>query len=120
MTPEQPRPITRVRMGMTVIDRHGDAVGTVDLIRMGDPGAVTSDGQASTSTDPFAAVTAALTGGEEPRVPRPAAERLIRVGYIKIDRPGPTDAYAAADEVAEVDGSEVRLNRPAVDLLAEV
>jgi hypothetical protein len=109
MHPDQTRPMTAVRPGMAVVDRDGQPVGTVDTVRMSDPGAVTAQGQDQAPAGLFAAAAEARTGSPEPKVPAPAAERLIRIGYLKIDRPGPTDAYAGADEVASVHGDEVHL-----------
>lgn len=96
-------PIHRVREGMQVADLGGAKIGKVVLVKMGDPEALTAE------HDP----------GAEPYLPDELAERLLRTGFIKIDRKGllKRDVYAAADEIDAVDGDLVRLSVP-VDVLA--
>ena len=96
-------PIHLVREGMQVADASGSTIGKVVLVKMGDPEAVTVE------HDPKA----------EPYVPDELAERLLRTGFIKIDRKGllKPDVYAGADEIDTVDRDLVRLSVP-VDRLA--
>ena len=101
--------IEQVHEGMTVIDSNGDEVGKVRAIRMGDPEAASSDGQSM----PRAPMEDFLTGifGTSPDVSPEQAERLVRVGYVQIDRPllG-RDAFVASDRVERVDDDTVHLN----------
>ena len=92
-------PIEQVFEGMRVVDADGEEVGKVEFVKMGDPEAVTIAGE-----DP----------STMPLVPSPFAERLLRVGYIQIDRKGlfARDAYAAATEIERVEGETVHLNLP--------
>jgi hypothetical protein len=92
-------PIEQVVEGMGVVDADGEEVGKVEFVKMGDPQAVTIAGE-----DP----------STMPLVSRPFAERLLRVGYIQIDRKGlfARDAYAAATEIERVEGDAVHLNVP--------
>ncbi|QWZ08652.1 hypothetical protein KRR39_01960 [Nocardioides panacis] len=92
-------PIEQVVEGMRVVDADGEEVGKVEFVKLGDPGAVTIAGE-----DP----------SMMPLVPRPFAERLLRVGYIQIDRKGifARDAYAAVTEIESVEGDTVHLNVP--------
>ena len=80
-----PDPIARVHAGMTVLDRNGEGIGTVSAIRMRDRTvvAVSSDDRGG-----LLQPIAALFRGTEPNVPRQFAERLLRTGYLKVDRPG--------------------------------
>lgn len=102
--------IEQVREGMHVVAPDGKKVGKVEDLKMGDPEAVTSDGQ----TDPE---TGGLIGtvvndfAETSRLPRHTAERLLRIGYVKIDRSGlfTGHAYLAADELDRVEGDTVWL-----------
>jgi len=99
---------------MAVVDSRGEQVGTVDLVRMGDP-------EASTAPDDREPVAAGLVGqvldafaAAEPDVPEPLRSRLRRAGYLKVDGPGLTgsDRYVRADQIADVDGETVRLRVP--------
>jgi sporulation protein YlmC with PRC-barrel domain len=102
--------IEQVREGMHVVAPDGTKVGKVEDLKMGDPEAVTSDGQ----TDPE---TGGLIGSvvngfaETSRLPRHTAERLLRIGYVKIDRSGlfTGHAYVASDELDRVEGDTLWL-----------
>jgi hypothetical protein len=90
-------PIEQVREGMRVVDATGKDVGRVEFVQLGDPDAVTTQGQAR--------------AGIEPRVPGELAERLMRIGFVKVDRKGffKSDAYVGADEIDRVEGEIVHL-----------
>jgi sporulation protein YlmC with PRC-barrel domain len=102
--------IEQVREGMDVLASDGRKVGKVEDLKMGDPEAVTSDGQ----TDPE---TGGLIGtliddfAETSKLPRHTAERLLRIGYVKIDRSGlfTGHAYLGSDELDRVEGDTVWL-----------
>jgi hypothetical protein len=100
-------PIDQVREGMPVIDAKGERVGKVAYIKLGDPQAVTAQGE-----DP---------GDGEPRIAGELRERLLRVGFIKVDRKGflRPDAYVAADEIDRVEDGAVHLLAPDNALLSE-
>jgi len=110
-------PITQVHEGMTVFDSAGEKVGKVKAVRMGDPQAATAKGQESAQAhgllDHFAA--AFETGS----VPAGAKERLARMGFLRVDAAGifTGDRYVASDEIAAVDGDEVRLSVQRDDLI---
>jgi len=79
-------------------------------VRMGDPQAVTPRGNvraASGLVDALAEVFA----GDEPSIPEARRAQLLRVGFIKIDGPGLTDAdrYVGADKIRDVSGDTVTL-----------
>jgi hypothetical protein len=99
-------PITQVREGMPVVDASGEHIGKVDFVKLGDPEAVTAEGEATSS---------------EPHVVGELRERLLRLGFIKIDRKGllRADAYAAADEIDRVQDGTVHLLVPDKALLTE-
>ena len=107
-----PGPIGHVREGMTVVDESGDEVGTVKEIRMGDPQAVTSEGQSMEQDVGFVQRMAdAFSGNDD--LSDHAKERLARVGFLRVDRGllgG--DAYVAADRVVSVSGDTVRVRGP--------
>ncbi|MFC8190651.1 hypothetical protein ACFUMH_03180 [Cellulomonas sp. NPDC057328] len=103
-------PIGQVTEGMDVVDAAGEPVGTVDDVVLGDPGAVTSEGQGTGRTGGLVgAVVDAIVGPSD--LPEQERERLARLGYVKIDARGlfAGSRYAAADEVAAVEGGTVRL-----------
>ena len=103
--------IEDVRPGMAVVDAAGERLGTVELVRMGDPSAAT----ARTYEQPTAAgiVGQVLDAFaiEEPDVPEPLRSRLLQAGYVKVDGPGLTgsDRYVRADQIAAVNDDTVRL-----------
>lgn len=96
--------IEQVREGMHVVGPDGEKIGKVQDLKMGDPEAVTADGQ----TDPE---TGGLLGtlvddfAETSRLPRHTAERLLRLGYVKIHRAGLLTGheYVASDELDRVE-----------------
>lgn len=118
-TDDQGPPIAQISAGMRVVDRAGDDVGIVKLVRMGDPQAVTAEGQGGGGS-PLDAM-ADFVGEGEPDVPAQFAARLQRSGYLKIDCSGlfAGDAYAPADEVAAVRGSTVHLSSERDSLVKE-
>lgn len=101
----------QVREGMKVLDQSGQEIGTVEEFKLGDPQAVTAEGQApDTGGGLVDDLARAVSGG--PDVPQQYAERLLRIGYIKIDSKGlfKSDCYAGADRVERVEGDTVHLN----------
>jgi hypothetical protein len=104
-------PIEKVLEGMPVRDSQGNEIGKVELVKMGDPGAVTTVGQ---DVD------------QKPALPPAFADRLVRIGYLKVDRKGlfARDVYVAATEIDHVEedavkGDKVILNVNQDMLLAE-
>ena len=100
--------IEQVREGMHVVGADGKKIGKVEDLKMGDPDAVTADGQ----TDPEAGGLVfsiiddfAQTSG----LPRHIAERLLRVGYVKVNRSGlfAGHEYFAADDLDRVEDDTV-------------
>ena len=102
--------IEHVREGMHVVAPDGKKLGKVEALKMGDPEAVTSDGQTdpetgglvSTVIDNFAATS---------KLPHHTAERLLRIGYVKVDRSGlfSGHAYVASDDLDRVEGDTLWL-----------
>jgi hypothetical protein len=90
-------PIEKVYEGMKVVDVNGEEVGKVEFVKLGDPQAISIQDE-----DPDVM----------PDVPQPFAARLLRTGYLKVDRKGlfARDAYVSATEVDEVEDNTVRLN----------
>lgn len=103
--------MAQVRIGMRVLDSMGEEIGTIDDLKAGDPGAVTGEGQVMGGDGGLLGDIGRVFGGG-PELHRQVAERLLRVGYIKIGREGflAEDAYAAADRIQEVDNDTVRLS----------
>ena len=106
-------PIAQVREGMTVVDCDGQTVGTIADVQMGDPEAVTSEGQ---GTGQQGGIVGAITKvlGPGANLPEQARERLTRLGYLRIDATGLLSGhrYAASDEIADVTSDTVRLTVP--------
>ena len=85
-TPATTEPVSRVEVGMTVVDAGGAEAGTVTLVQL--PG---------TDVRPDTAVG--------------VAERLMATGYLRIDGTGSlsNDTYASGDQIAEVNPGTVSL-----------
>lgn len=107
-------PIEHVHEGMRVVDVDGAVVGKVKDVAMGDPEAVTVEGALGGET---AADTLIGTGAAAGRrnVPHVDQSRLMRTGYVMVHPRGlfSRSRYAAADEIAEVEGEVVHLTVPA-------
>ena len=98
-----------VREGMHVVDKRGDAVGSVKELQMGDPGASTASEQGTSSQhqDYLGRALGSSTQGVSPE----EADRLLRVGYIKVSRNGlfTGNLLVGADEISSVEGDTVYL-----------
>jgi hypothetical protein len=109
---DQIGPIEKVVEGMRVVDANGKEIGKVEHVKMGDPDAVTTRGQDE---------------GARPNLQPPFADRLLRIGYLKVDRKGlfARDVYVAASEIDQVEddpvkGDKVVLSLPEEMLLPEM
>lgn len=101
--------IEQVREGMRVVGPDGDEIGTVELVTMGDPQAVTTEGQGASDSGSYVEMMGSVFENH-PDVPRERAERLLRVGYIRIDGKGfSKDSYAASDQLDRVEDDTVYL-----------
>jgi hypothetical protein len=123
----------------------------VDAVKVGDPGAVTTQGQqpAETTTGMpgiagvapgtpaggtagmpagagglgiaggFFPIDAAGVGPREPDAPPSLAERLLRVGYVKVNSKGlfHADLYASADQISRVADGTVYLTASKDELI---
>jgi hypothetical protein len=119
--PSSQGPIAQVHEGMDVVDASGDKIGTVEMVKMGDPQAPTIGAGADTyesMTDRSATV---FGWDKEPDLPPQLAAHLLRVGFIKIDSTGlfAKDRYVAADRIASVSTDAIRLTVNKDDLAKE-
>jgi hypothetical protein len=106
-------PITHVREDMPVVDAEGKRLGTVAEVKMGDPAAVTEEGQQMTARKDIASTILAAFGGREPfAVPSCEAGDLLRKGFVKVDPRGlfKRDFYVSADDVVGVHDGSVRVS----------
>jgi hypothetical protein len=110
-------PIANVEEGMRVLDSNGEQVGTVATTKLGDPGAVTEEGQRMSGG--LMSTIADTVAGSEPDVEPQFAAQLLRTGYVKIDAKGffASDLYAGAEQIEGVDSGEVRLSVPREQLV---
>jgi hypothetical protein len=113
--------LNAVQRGMHVVDAAGKDVGTVELIRMGDAEAQTTEGNDEVRPAAFDLVARALGGEEEPDVPEPLRSRLVRSGYLKVDGKDllDTDRYVSAEYVSGVADDKVRLSVRREELIKE-
>jgi hypothetical protein len=103
--------LSEVREGMRVLDANGDEVGTVEQLKMGDPTAATAAGQTDGGDDGlFEDLVEGLAGGGDD-LPDEQRERMLRLGYIKVDRAGlfKDDIYVTGDDIRRVSGDSVHL-----------
>lgn len=117
----EPQPIAFVREGMTVLDSAGIEVGTVRMVKMADPQAVTSQGQTQPADRGLWGAAERAFGEAEPDVPAPVAERLLRTGYIKVDANGlmARDLYVPAEDISTVHNGMVRIRAGRDELIEE-
>jgi hypothetical protein len=107
-------PISNVMIGDTVVDSTGKEVGTVKFVKMGDPNAVTTEGQEVDDTGIFG------LGGDSydmSALPEQARDQLLRVGFIHIDVSWADDRFAGAGQIARVENSTVYLTVPEANLI---
>ncbi len=114
-------PIEQVREGMTVMDSLGEKVGKVDSLMMGDPGAVTEQGNQDRDTGFMGDLAEAFGSEQEPDVPDAARAQLLRTGYVKVDGGFlfGTDRYVQPDRIVAVRDETVYLNVPKAQLIKE-
>lgn len=102
--------IEQVREGMHVVASDGKKIGKVEALKMGDTEAVTADGQTDPDTGGlFSTVIEAFAAAS--KLPHHTVERLLRLGYVKVDRSGflAGHAYFASDEMDRVEGDTLWL-----------
>jgi hypothetical protein len=111
--------IADVVAGMRVVDRAGQDVGVVMLVRMGDPQAVATDRQGTAEGTPD--LVAGLDSQAEPDLANPFTDRMLRTGYVKIECSEffAGNAYAPGDEVVAVHDDTVRLSSARESLVKE-
>jgi hypothetical protein len=117
--PRETQLLSKVREGMRVIDANGEELGKVELVKMGDPEAV--------SVRPVAVqdclgLREALGGGAEPHVPEPFFSHLLRLGFVKIDGRGwiDTDYYVTPDMIQSISGNTVSLKKTRDHVITEI
>lgn len=115
-------PIEQVREGMRVIDAAGEELGTVEVVKMGDPQAATVGADAPGDGGLFEDVANVFGFGGEPPLPAALQARLMRLGFIKVDGQGLTDRdrYVRADKIAGVSSETVRLSVRRDDMAEEI
>src|SRR5688572_14393540 len=106
-------PISQVTNGDTVVDSTGKELGKVKFVKMGDPNAVTDEGQEDDSPG-FLGL-----GGDSydmGGLPEQARHQFLRVGFIHIDVSWAKDRYAGAGQIARVEDNTVYLSVPEANL----
>ena len=107
----QPREdsIAKVRNGMRVLDSSGDELGTVESVKMGDPGVVTEEGQDVDTENNRGLLGAVVEVFQGDRLPPQVTAQLLRTGFVKVDGKGllASDFYVGVDGIDEVAGDDV-------------
>lgn len=114
--------IEAVQEGMMVVDRSSERVGKVNLVQMGDPEAVTTEGNELPAPGLIGQIGMALVGDQrEPDVPEPERSRLLRTGFIKVDGAGlfDHDRYVPSDQIGSVTDKTVTLTVLRRELIRE-
>ena len=109
-------PISKAMIGDTVVDSTGKEVGTVKFVKMGDPNAVTDEGQEDDSPGFLG------FGGDDydmGALPEQARHQLMRVGFIHIDVSLADDRFAGAGQIARVADNTVHLSVPEANLIGQ-
>ncbi len=107
-------PISQAMIGDSVVDSTGKEVGTVKFVKMGDPNAVTDEGQEDGDTGLFGLGGDSYDMGD---LPEQARHQLMRVGFIHIDVSWADDRFAGAGQIARVENNTVYLTVPEADLI---
>jgi hypothetical protein len=107
-------PISRAMIGDKVVDSTGKEVGSVKFVKMGDPNAVTDEGQDVREPGILGFGGDAYDLGN---LPEQARHQLLRVGFIHIDVSWADDRFAGAGQIARVENNTVYLNVPEADLI---
>ena len=111
-----------VQEGMRVVDATGEDLGKVEYLQMGDPEAVTAEGNEHRPDDLVGRVVErALPEESEPDVPDPLRTELQRTGYLKIGGHGILGKarYVSSERASVVTGDTVRLSVRKGDLAKE-
>lgn len=102
--------IESVREGMDVFTASGHKIGTVAGVKMGDPDAVTAEGQQPEQTGSVVGAIASVFD-RSPALPEERRQRLLRLGYIEIDGTGPGNhMYESAEDIDRVTDEGVFLS----------
>ncbi|HEY7033345.1 MAG TPA: hypothetical protein VH482_18535 [Thermomicrobiales bacterium] len=103
-------PMEQLREGMKVVDAEGQEVGTIGLIRFGDPAA-----EQVTYQPPVIAGAAFATDvvRSEPNVPEPLRGKMLSLGFIRVDEirhlRRDHHCYVLPYQIVAVDGDTVSL-----------
>ena len=114
--------MARVQEGMRVVDAAGEDLGKVEYLQMGDPEAVTTEGNEHRPVDLVGGVVERVFPEEsEPDVPDPLRTELQRTGYLKIGGHGigGKARYVSSERVSAVSDDTVRLSVSKGDLARE-
>ena len=107
-------PISDVMIGDSVVDSTGKEVGTVKFVKMGDPNAVTDEGQEDSGPGFLGLGGDSYDMGS---LPEQAHHQLLRVGFIHIDVSWADDRFAGAGQIARVENNTVYLTVPEANLI---
>src|SRR5215210_5690074 len=107
-------PISQAMIGDSVVDSTGKEVGTVKFVKMGDPNAVTDEGQEDSDTGIFGLAGDSYDMGN---LPENARHQLMRVGFVHIGVSWADDRFAGASQIDRVENNTVYLTVPEANLI---
>lgn len=106
---------TKIKEGMTIFDKNGDKIGTVEYVQYSDedynqPGVETAT---TTTTDDTSHLVKSLARAlvDENDIPEVVLERLNHAGYIRMDSSSflDSDYYVPMDMVTNVVGEDIHI-----------
>ena len=101
--------IDQVREGMTVVDMTGERVGTVSAVSIGDPQAVTDQGQhVDESSSDMLNELRSILGGDA--IPDEQAHHLLRAGFVRVHRLLHPDLFVTPAAPDRVEGDTLHLS----------
>ena len=109
-------PISQVMIGDAVVDSTGKDVGKVKFVKMGDPNAVTTEGQEDNDPGFLGLIGDSYDMGG---LPEHARDQFLRVGFIHIDVSWADDRFAGAGQIARVADNTVYLSVPEANLIGQ-
>lgn len=119
--------VTRIKEGMTVYNKSGDKIGTVDYVQFGDEDpnktgveTVTAMNTAYDNTTNIVKSLADILVNEGDHIPQELRDRLNRSGYIRLNSSGffESDYYIPLNTVTGVMGENIHIGTTKDELIA--
>ena len=115
-------PLSFIHEGMSVVDRNGKSIGSVDWVKMTDQNpdtARTEQLHADAADRDPTLIDIVAEAFRVDEIPDPLKTRLMREGFVRMDADGllASDRYILPDQIAIVTGNRVILDVEKQDLV---